>query len=469
MLDRPQFDRSPLDGADKRAKLPVDSEAETAAPARSGFLRVLAQFALMALVLAGGWVAMERLTASKPERKARPFTPLVYTVDTMAATRADNRPDIRLYGQVDTGRNVELRTAVSGDVVEIHPDLAAGRRVVKGTVLLRIDPFAYEGAVLEARANLASVNAAIAEIDARLASEREQLEASDAQLQLARADLERALSLSESGALTNQELDARRLILSQREQASDQRRSNILIAEAQRAQQEANAERLEWKIREAERKLTETALIAPFDGIISEETVETGRSVNANEALVSIYDDTALDVRFTLTNAQYGRMATDADPLIGREVELSWSVGGADYTWPAIIDRIGARVTAERGGVEVFARIAMADNPVQLRPGAFVSLVVPDRLWAETFRVPETAVRNSDHVFIVVDDKLQRRDVRLIAWDGEDAIVTGDLADGDIVMVTRLTEASEGVRVREPSATAAPVDAPQPPAADSGQ
>ncbi|AKI02332.1 RND family efflux transporter, MFP subunit [Hoeflea sp. IMCC20628] len=464
MLDRPLPERT-----ETRTNLPTDADAKKTASARSGVLRPVAQFALMALVLAGGWVVMERMAASKPERSPREFTPLVYTVDTMPAARADNRPDIRLYGQVDAGRNVELRTAVSGDVVEIHPDLVAGRRVAKGTVLLRVDAFAYEGALLEARTNLASVRGAIAEIDARLAAEREQLEAADAQLQLGSADLERALSLAGSGALTDKEVDARRLILSQREQASGQRRSNILIAEAQRTQQEANAERLEWKVREAERKLADTALVAPFDGIISEESVETGRSVNANEALVSIYDDTALDVRFTLTNAQYGRMATDADPLIGREVKVSWSVGGTDYTWPALIDRIGARVTAERGGVEVFARIAEADNPVKLRPGAFVSLVVPDRIWPQTFRLPETALRNSDHVFIVVDGKLLRREVRLIAWDGEDAILDGELEDGDIVLVTRLTEATEGVRVREPSAGSPPT-APSPEAeTDSDQ
>lgn len=440
-----------LDKADNRLDLPAETARKKPAKSRLAFVRPVVQVALMALVLAGAWVAMERLAASRKERTPRPFTPLVYTVETARADRADNRPDIRLYGQVDTGRNVDLRTAVSGDVVEIHPDLVAGRRVAKGTVLLRVDPFAYEGALIEARANLASTRAAIAEIDARLASEREQLEAADAQLELGRADLERALSLAGSGALTDKEVDARRLILSQREQASSQRRNNILIAEAQRTQQEANAERLEWKVREAERKLEDTALIAPFDGIISDETVETGRSVNANEVVASIYDDSALDVKFTLTNAQYGRMATDADPLVGRQVELNWSVGGTQYTWPATIDRIGARVTAERGGVEVFARIGKADNPVQLRPGAFVSLTVPDRIWPETFRLPETAVRNSDHVFLVVDGKLQRREVRLIAWDGEDAILDGDLKDGDIVLATRLTEATEGVSVREPS------------------
>jgi len=440
-----------LDKAESRLDSLTEDPRAKSASARRGFLRPLLQFALMALVLGGAWVAMDRLAASKRERTPRAFTPLVYTVETKIAERADNRPDIRLYGQVDTGRNVDLRTAVSGDVVEINSDLVAGLRVTKGTVLLRIDPFAYEGALVEARANLASVRAAIAEIDARLASEREQLEAADAQLELGRADLERALSLAGSGALTDKEVDARRLILSQREQASSQRRNNILIAEAQRIQQEANAERLEWKIREAQRRLEDTALIAPFDGIISDETVETGSSVNANEVVASIYDDTALDVKFTLTNAQYGRMATDADPLVGRKVELSWSVGGTNYLWPAIIDRIGARVTAERGGVEVYARIGEAENPVRLRPGAFVSLTVPDRIWPQTFRLPETALRNSDHIFLVVDGKLERRDVRLIAWDGEDAILDGDLKDGDTVLVTRLTEASEGVTVREPS------------------
>lgn len=444
-----------LDRADTRANSEPMTGGGMAPPVRRGLLRPLIQFALMAMVLAGAWFIMERLAASRPERIPRSFTPTVYTVDTTIATRADNRPEIRLYGQVGAGRAVDLRTVVGGDVVEIHPELVAGRRVTGGAVLLRIDPFAYEGALLEARANLSAVEGAIAEIDARLASEREQLEAANAQLQLAKADLDRALQLSQSGALTGKEVDARRLVLSQRQQAASQSRNNILIAEAQRTQQEANAERLQWKIREAERKLADTALIAPFDGVISDETVETGRSVSANEVVASIYDDTALEVQFTLTNAQYGRMATDADPLIGRQVDVRWSVGGADYVWPAVIDRIGARVTAERGGVEVFAHIGKAENPVQLRPGAFVALSVPDRIWPDTFRVPETALRDADHVFIVVDGELKRRDVRLIAWDGEDAILDGDLDDGDRVLVTRLTEASEGVKVRRPSDAAA--------------
>ncbi|WP_420410534.1 efflux RND transporter periplasmic adaptor subunit [Hoeflea sp.] len=445
-----------LDRADNRDDRPVGAAKAPARSGRGGFLRPIAQIALMSLVLAGGWAGMQYLANSRVDPVRKPFTPLVYTVETARAELSDNTPVIRLYGQIDAGRSVDLRAAASGEVLEIHPDLVAGRRVEAGTVLLRVDPFVYEGAVVEARANLASTRAAIAEIDARLASEREQLESAQMQLDLAKADLERALSLADTGTLTDKQVDDRRLILSQREQAVSQRRNNILITEAQRAQQDANASRLEWKLREAERKLEDTAVVAPFDGVISDESIETGRSVSANEVVASIYDDTALEARFTLTNAQYGRMATDTDPLLGREVDVSWSVGGREYVWPAAIDRIGARVAAERGGVEVFATILPADNPVELRPGAFVALTVPDRVWRDTFRLPETAIRSSDHVFVVVDGRLERRDVSLIAWDGEDAIVEGDLANGDEVLATRLTEATEGVRVRKPDQGNAP-------------
>lgn len=455
-----------LDRADNREERQVGAVEASAQTRRTGFLRPVAQIALMALVLAGGWAGMQYLAGSRVDPVRKPFTPLVYTVDTATAALADNRPVIRLYGQVDTGRSVDLRAAVSGDVVEIHPDLVAGRRVLAGTELLRIDPFLYEGAVVEARANLSSARAAISEIDARLASEREQLEAAQVQLDLARADLERALSLADTGTLTDKQVDDRRLILSQRKQAVSQRRNNILITEAQRAQQDANASRLEWKLREAQRRLEDTAVIAPFDGVISDESIESGRSVNVNEVVASIYDDSALEVRFTLTNAQYGRMATDSDPLLGRAVEVTWSVGGAEYVWPATIDRIGARIAAERGGVEVFARINAAENPVELRPGAFVALTVPDRVWRDTFRLPETALRSSDHVFVVIDGELHRRDVRLIAWDGEDAIVKGDLVSGEEVLATRLTEATEGVQVRRPNQGRAPSDGGQQAAPD---
>ncbi|PWV99935.1 RND family efflux transporter MFP subunit [Hoeflea marina] len=444
---------------------------ETAGTARRRVGRRLGrgvlQTLLMLLVLAGSYAAMEAMVSSRPARAPRIFEPTVYTVETVPVAHGDNQPTIHVFGQIDAARSVDLRALVNGEVIDMLPGLAAGRRVSRGDVLVRVDPFAYEGALVEAEANLAAVKAAIAEIDARLVAEREQLDGAVDQLALARTDLDRAAALADSGTLTSKQLEDRKLILSQREQAASQSRNAILVAEAQRAQQQANADRLEWKLREARRNLADTALTAPFDGIISEEIAGLGRSLSTNDVVASLYDDTALEAHFGLTNAQYGRMATDADPLVGRSIEIVWTVGGADYRYQGTIDRIGAKVTAERGGVDVYARIETADYAVQLRPGAFVALSVPDRAWPDTVRLPETALHDSDHVFTVVDGKLVRSPVEVVAFDGEDVIVRTGLADGARVLVTRLTEATEGLSVRAPG-EAKPAASPPPAAAGDG-
>lgn len=437
-----------------RTDAPRTQTGESAEPIRRSAARRLGrgvlQAVLMLVVLGGSYAVMEAMVSSRPSRAPRVFEPTVYTVETVAVAHTANQPMIHVYGQIETARSVDLRALVSGEVVEMLPGLAAGRRVAKGDVLVRVDPFAYEGALVEAKANLAAVKAAIAEIDARLIAEREQLAGADDQLTLARTDLERATSLADTGTLTSKQVEDRKLILSQREQAVSLRRNNILVAEAQRAQQQANADRLEWKLREAARNLADTALTAPFDGIISEETAGLGRSVSTNDVVASLYDDKALEAHFALTTAQYGRMATDSDPLVGRPIQIVWTVGGADYRYRGTVDRIGAKVTAERGGVDVYASIETADYAVQLRPGAFVALNVPDRTWPDTVRLPETALHDLDHVFTVADGKLVRSPVDVVAYDGEDVIVRTSLDEGARVMVTRLTEATEGLSVRAP-------------------
>ena len=425
------------------------------------FFRAIFQIILMAAVLVGAYIMMERLAASREEPQKRPFRQTAYTVETLTVERTDHRPSVLVYGQVETSRNVDLRALVSGEIINVNPNLSAGARIEKGELLVEIDRFSYEGAIIEAKANLTQVSGAIREIDARLASESEQLTSAEEQLELASADLTRAQSLVRSGTLTKKQADDRTLIVSQRKQSVNQRRNNILIAEAQKEQQMANSERLNWKLREAERRLENTKLFAPFSGIISASNAEPGRSVGTNDVLASIYDDAALEVRFTLTNAQYGRMALDSDPLIGRLVDINWTIGSIAYAYQGKIDRIGATVVADRGGVEVVAVVDPADHAVQIRPGAFVEINVPDRLYKDAIKVPETAIYDQSHVFVAEKGQLAQRDIEILAFDGDSAIITSSpdasnldasnlIANGDLLLITRLTEAAEGVRVKQP-------------------
>ncbi|MBO6637025.1 MAG: efflux RND transporter periplasmic adaptor subunit [Roseitalea sp.] len=430
-------------------------------------LRAIVQAALMLAVLGGSYLAMERLIAAAPERTARPQPDVSVPVEAVIVAAGDERPNVSLYGEVTAARAVDVRPPVSGEVIAIHPDLSAGRRIEAGDTLFEIDPFDLEVALAEARADLAQTEATIAENEARLVSERSQLESAREQLELARSDLARAEQLRGNGTLTAKQVEDRELIVSQREQAVSQRVNNIAIEEARLEQQRAIRTRLDLGVRRAERDLGNTTVRAPFSGVVRSSTVETGRIVAANDVAVAMYDDSALDVRFTLTDAQYGRIATDADPLIGRDVRLVWTVGNLDYTYTGTVNRIGADIASARGGVDAYARIDATEAPVQLRPGAFVSVTVPDRLYEDAVRLPETALYDAGTMYVVAGGQLERRTVEVAAFEGADVIVTGGLAAGEQVMTTRLSNVEDGLKVTVPGAEPTQTDDGSTPVAEA--
>ncbi len=170
--------------------------------------------------------------------------------------------------------------------------------------------------------------------------------------------------------------------------------------------------------------------------------------MSANDVVVSLYAADSLDVRFTLSDAQYGRLASSETGLIGRDVEAVWVVGGRDYTFPGTIDRLGADIASNRGGVEVFARLDQSAADITLRPGAFVEVSVPDRVFAGTIAIPDTAIYGTDRVYTEVDGVLVENIVDIAVFDGDKALVSSGLQEGDKVLTTRITEVSPGLSVR---------------------
>lgn len=428
--------------------------SRTAASRPSGWwlaTKTVISAALAVAIVSGGVFVMQQLIAARPEVPQRPATERQIAVLTQQVVETTHSPTITVFGEVVAGRLVDLRALVAGEITAANPDVEAGRRIEAGDGLVEIDRFAYEGAVVEAEANLAEAVARLAEAEARLGLEQGQLAGAEDQLALAERDLERAEQLAGTGDLTDRALDDRRLIVSQRSQTVDQRRANLAIEEARLDQQRAAIQRLEWRLAQARRDLERTVLLAPFSGVIRSESVEPGRLVSVNDVLATLYDDSALNVRFTLSDSQFGRLAGEDAALVGRPITVTWSTGGQDVTLPGTIDRLDADIAAASGGVTLFGRVDHGAAPAALRPGAFVSVAMADRAFDGTVRVPETAIYNSDHLFTVVDDRLLRRPVDLVAWDGAFALVRatdGTSLDGAEVVTSRMTDAGDGVAIR---------------------
>ena len=450
------FDRpaGPLPPGSEPVAEPVVASAP--APGRSVAGRIAkgaVQLVITLAILAGAAYATRLIVADRPERSRRPAFTTSYTVQTAEARRADVRPTFVAYGQTVAGRTVDLRSLVGGEVVAVSPNLQAGARVSAGEDLVSVDPFAYEGAVAEARAGLAEAEARIAENEARIAAEVAKEGAMREQLELAQADLQRIERLRRRRQGTQQQVEARQLVVSQRQQTLDQSRELVKIEEARLAQQRAGLGRLQWALQRAERDLSSTVLKAPFDGVVRTSAAEVGRLVSANDVVVSLYEAGVIEARFTLTDAAFGRLSASDEGLIGRDVTVRWSVGGRDHEYPATIGRLGAEIASSRGGVEVFARIGATVDQPTLRPGAFVEVVVPDVAYRDVFALPDTALFDGV-VYVNVDGKLEERAVEVAAFDDDRVFVRGGLEEGDRVLTTRITEVSAGLNVREEGAVA---------------
>ncbi len=121
----------------------------------SRFLRIALMILLPIGLLAGALATFQYLRATRPvvpvERQAeRPRA-----VQVITAAPGEVRPTLNAFGTIVAGRSVDLRALVAGEITAVSERLVDGGRVAEGEELLRVDPFAFEGAVIRARADLA--------------------------------------------------------------------------------------------------------------------------------------------------------------------------------------------------------------------------------------------------------------------------------------------------------------------------
>ncbi len=421
--------------------------------------RGLFQFVLMASILIGASFLMNELVKSKKDRPVRSFAERTYRVDTLHIRVQDNQPIMKMYGDVVAARLLNLTSLVAGEVIYVNPALRQGASFQKDDILLRINPFAFEIARDEAKANVREAKAALLEAKARLTLEKTGEQRAEEQFNLARLDLERAENLLKSGSITTRVVEERKLIFSQRRAAFQTAGANIAIQEAQVEARIAALQRFEVVLRNREQQVRDTVLKAPFKGVVQMMNVELGQTISATQSVLDIYEAETLDVRFLLSDAQYGRLASSQRELEGYKVNVYWDVGQKKSVFPAHIDRIGAEITANRGGISVFARLDIVADPGSIRPGAFVSVHVPDQIFYNSFRLPESALYNGSTVYVVKsNNRLEARTVTLAAYDGQDVIITHGLNEGEEVLITQLAEAGNGLLIRTASQAENKVD-----------
>ena len=408
-------------------------------------LQVLLPVAAIGLAIA----TYNYLKATKPEARKQAPQEAVFSVKSIPVSFSNHQPRLTLYGTTVAGREVELRSLVAGRVVQTGGNLQAGGRVKTGDLLIAVDPFDYRIAISEAEAQLAEAKARLVETEASRQVEKGNLKSAQAQLKLARTDLSRAVPLARKGTVSERTVDDRRLIALQRQQAVTQSENNLRVWEARKAQHTAAVSRLEQVLERAKRRLGETKLKAPFNAYVADVGAQIGRMLSVNDRVATLIDRDWIDVRFTLTDGQFGRVSGGEQGLVGRAIEVRWNAGRKAIVYAAKIERIDGRVTADTGGIQVYARVTNPQDPITLRSGVFVEVRLPDATFEQVAKVPSEAVYDGKTVYVIDNGRLKRRNVAIVGTSGQDLLIEGNLKQGERIVVTRLARPGDGVRVKE--------------------
>src|ERR1700720_1038113 len=184
----------------------------------------------------------------------------------------------------------------SGTIAKLNVDFNS--RVHKGDVVALIDPALFQGALLQATADLENAKA-------NLAAARANLEKAKAGAVQTRADFERAVALSKGGVVSQQQLDLAKANFDSANAAVNGAVANVTQAEAQ-VTQKAGA------VPVAQTNLNYTVIRSPIDGTVVARNVDVGQTVAASLQAPTIFtiaqDLTKMQVYAKVDESDVGRI-----------------------------------------------------------------------------------------------------------------------------------------------------------------
>ncbi len=293
---------------------------------------------------------------------------------TAKVEKGDIRQVIDATGTINPVTSVQVGSQVSGMISKLYVDFNS--KVTKGEVIAEIDPKLFEGAVLQARADLGNAQASLAAAKSNLV--KDQATATQNKL-----DYERSVSLARQGVVSQQQLDQAKATFDAISAQVGSDRAAIQQAEAQVAQKSAS-------LRVAQTNLDYTIIRAPINGTVVNRSIDIGQTVAA-----SLQAPTLFTIALDLTKMQVYAKTDEGD--VG-EIRPGHSADFKVDAFPkelfhGVVHQVRMNATTVQN-VVTYDTIVDFDNPeLKLFPGmtAYVSIPVPSA--SDVVKVPNAALR----------------------------------------------------------------------------
>lgn len=309
-------------------------------------------------------------------------------------------PSLSSQGELQAKHRLVLSAEVSGRVVLVSDQLARGKRVKAGTLLAKLDPLPYQSALVEAQANLAQATLALAQ---------EQQRAQNALAEWRHSGLSEGNSEGKSEGERNVKHDSKQL-------------TALVAREPQLALAKAQLNDAKVKVTLAQRRLAKTKIRAPFDALITQQSIERGAFLSEDEALATLISANDLEVYLPISVAQWQRLqmlrngfeqglaAPQADSNSSGNLSVSHNIGVTllgehGERWPATYSHQLGIVDTRSRQMSVVADVDNTSDSLAFKPALMAGMFVRAELafpsQQQALQLPETAVSADGKVWLV--------------------------------------------------------------------
>lgn len=406
-------------------------------------MRKFLKFVLPLLILAVGFAVFNALRATRPERPTAEIQERIWRVEVEEVGPGRVAPQLVLYGRVETPDL--LKSAASGPARVADVAVREGERVAKGDLLVQLDERDFLPALRQSQALVAELEAQVQSERIRHDNDRRALEQEHKLLDLSRNGVERAQRLKKQRVGSDSDLDAAEEAVARQALAVSNREMGIADHPARLSALAARLQSARAKLDEIELDLERSSVTAPFDGLIAGVEVTIGDQVKEDAVLLRIYSIEDLEVRARIPAPYQSEVA--AALATDRLLTAESVVGGGRVRLR--LERLSGE--AQPSGIDGLFAVEEGGDALRLGQMLELRLTRPPR--DDAVAVPFQAVYGGDRMYKLVDGRMRGIRVESLGGrsdqeGGERLLVRSEgLAAGDLVVVTHMPNAVEGLRV----------------------
>ena len=390
---------------------------------RPRWLFILVNAMLCVFILAVAVAAVKLISESEPKPEqietVRRSSALVETVTVEKGTYS---PILSVLGTVQPAQEIVLSPRVGGQVIELSSEFVPGGMVNKNDLLFRIDPADFENAVSIRKSELEQAEAS--------------LKIEEGRVRLAEQEL--AL-LEESISDTNTEL---------------------VLRKPQLASIKAEVSAAKASVQRAELDLARTKVVAPFDAQIISRSVNLGSQVRPGDDSGRIVGVDEYWINAAVPVRSLGHIQFPDDNKAGSSVTLSDPDIWGDNTRTGSVSRMIGTLDEQTRLARVLVTVPdplgnSADQPALILD-TLIQVKIEGTPIDDVVRLSRDYVRDGDTVWVMKNDELEIRKVKILFQDADYAYIREGLGDGEDVVTTTLATVANGVGLRK-------IEAPSPP------